>query len=283
MAQLRSFIAFGIAAIMAAFCVGSPAQSGDPAAIQQKLTSHFKLTKTTADRTDIVTAGDVVVLQKDGLMMCSADSPYPYSNSYSNGVLSGNQKNRAKNALKSFGHGFIPVVGGGASADAANNACASRKFVAGEKFWITAVTAQKDGIVVSTYSDPYNDVRFYGEIKFPFQKDSVPPTDDFVKTVSEVITVQPGDDKGGQGDQDNQQQPTQAPAQAPAPPPASYSSIAPPQPPADAPAISLGQTKDQVVATFGQPDKKAKVGAKEVYYYKDMKVTFTASKVTDVD
>ena len=157
MTQVQRLCAFGVAAMAALFTLGMEAQAGDPAAlIQQKLLSQIKLTKTTADRSDIVTAGDVVVLQKDGLMMCSSTSSYAFSNTYSNGVLAANQKNRAKDAVKSFGFGHIPVFGSGTSAtDAANNGCPSRKFVAGEKFWITGIAAQKDGILVSTFSDPY--------------------------------------------------------------------------------------------------------------------------------
>jgi ATP:corrinoid adenosyltransferase len=61
--------------------------------------------------------------------------------------------------------------------------------------------------------------------------------------------------------------------------------IAPPPPPADAPppTIALGQTKNQVTAAFGQPTREAKLGAKEIFYYKDMKVTFTNGKVSNVD
>jgi hypothetical protein len=287
MVQVQRHCAFGFAAA-AILSIGLHAQAGDPAAlIREKLVSQIKLTKTAADRSDIVTAGDVVVLHKDGLMMCSFDSPYAFSNTYSNGVLAANYKNRAKDAVKSFGLGHIPVFGSGVSAgDAANNGCASRKFVAGEKFWITGIAAQKDGILVSTYSDPYNDLRFYGEIKFPFTKGSVPSADDFARTVSEVITVQPSEDQGGQGGQGDQGgQPAQsaAPAAAPAPAPAPMQEIAPPPPPADTPTISIGQTKAQVTATFGQPVKTSKVGAKEIYIYKDMKVTFTNGKVSDVE
>jgi len=199
MAQVLRLGALGFAVAGAILSFGLQAQVGDPATlIQEKLVSQIKLTKTTADRTDIVTAGDVLVLHKDGLMMCSADSSYAFSNSYSNGVLAANYSNRAKDAAKSFLKGHLPFGGGGSVTDAANNGCSSRKFVAGEKFWVTGIAIQKDGILVSTYSDPYNDVHFYGEIKFPFPKGSVPPVDAFVKTVSEVITVQPGDDQGGQ-------------------------------------------------------------------------------------
>jgi hypothetical protein len=38
-----------------------------------------------------------------------------------------------------------------------------------------------------------------------------------------------------------------------------------------------------VTAAFGQPLRSAKIGAKEIFYYKDMKVTFINGKVSDVD
>ena len=283
MTQVPRLGVVGLAAMAAIFSVGMEAQAGDPGTlIQEKLVSQIKLTKTTADHSDIVTAGDVVVLHKDGLMMCSSDSPYAFSNSYNNGVLAANYKNRAKDAVKSFGRGLIPVIGGGTSAtDAANNACTSRKFVAGEKFWVTGIVLQRDGILVSTSSDPYNDVRYYGEIKFPFPRGPVPSADDFAKTVSEVITVQPSDDNSGQSDQGGQ--PASAPAAEPAP--AAESAVAPPPPPADAPppTIAIGQTKDEVTAAFGQPMRIAKLGVKEIFDYKDMKVTFTKGKVSNVE
>jgi hypothetical protein len=290
MAKVRWFCAFGFVAVAAIFSIGVQAQAGDPSAIQQKLVSQIKLTKATADRTDIVTAGDVVVLQKDGLTMCSSDSTYAFGNTYSNGAIVANYNNRAKDAAKSYGKAFGLSkfgMGNGASAtDSANNACTSRKFVTGEKFWVTGIVAQKDGVMVSTFSDPFpdangNQVRYYGEIKFPFPNKSVPPVDDFVKTVSEVITVQPADnsDQGNQGGQGDQ--PAQAAA---APAPAPMQEIAPPPPPADTPppTIALGQTTDQVTASFGQPQRIAKLGAKAIYYYKDMKVTFTNGKVSNV-
>jgi hypothetical protein len=297
MAKVQIRCALLFIAMASVLTSGAVAQTGDPATlIQDKLTSQIKLTKPTADHTDIVTAGDIVLLHKDGLMMCSSDSSYAFSNTYSNGALSANYKNRAKDAAKAFGFGKIPVFGSGTSAtDAAKNGCTSRKFVAGEKFWVTGIAAQKDGILVSTFSDAYNNVRYYGEIKFAFPKSSVPPVDDFVKTVSEIMTVAPADDKGGQSDQAGQAgqggqggQPAQAAATAPAAPPAStapMAAIPPPPPPADAPppTIAIGQTKDQVTAAFGQPTRVAKLGSKEIYYYKDMKVTFTSGKVSNVE
>jgi hypothetical protein len=237
--------AFGFAVMATIFSIGMEAQAGDPATlIQEKLVSQIKLTKATADRSNIVTAGDVVVLHKDGLMMCSSASSYPGANTYSNGVLAANYTPRATDALKKWGIGHIPGIGSGTIAsDAANNACASHKFVAGEKFWVTEVVAKNDHILIRTFSDPFpdptgNQVRYYGEITFPFAKHSVPSVDDFVKTVSEVMTVQPADDQGGQGGQAAQ------PHVPPAAPAAVFTPDTPPPPPSDAPpTMALGQTK----------------------------------------
>ncbi|HEY6487923.1 MAG: hypothetical protein WCC26_04905 [Terracidiphilus sp.] len=293
MKQVQRFCLSRTAALAAILVVGPlsiqvEAQVGDPATlIQEKLVSQIKLTKAAADHSDVVTPGDIVLLHKDGLMMCSSASSYAFSNTYSGGVLAANYNNRAKDAAKSFLRGRLPFGGGGSATDAANNGCASRKFVAGEKFWITGVTVQKDGILVSTISDPYNDVRFYGDIKFVFPKGSVPPPDDFVKTVSEVITVQPADDKdqGAQSDQGAAPAQAAAPSAPATPPPAPMAAIPPPPPPADTPppTIAIGQTEDQVTAAFGQPLREAKLGAKKILYYKDMKVTLTGGKVSNVE
>jgi hypothetical protein len=77
---------------------------------------------------------------------------------------------------------------------------------------------------------------------------------------------QGGQQQGGDQQQAQQQPQQQAPAQ-PAAPPAS---------------IQLGQTVDQVTASFGPPEKIVNLGAKQIYVYKDLKVTFVNGKVTDV-
>ncbi len=76
---------------------------------------------------------------------------------------------------------------------------------------------------------------------------------------------QQGQDQGQQQGQAQGQQQQQQPAQPP-PPPAS---------------VQLGQTTDQVIAALGQPDKIVTLGTKQIYVYKDLKVTFVNGKVTD--
>jgi hypothetical protein len=65
-----------------------------------------------------------------------------------------------------------------------------------------------------------------------------------------------------------------------------YEDVAPPPPPqAPAPSISMGQTKSQVIAAFGDPQRKAVAGPKEIFFYTDlkMKVTFANGKVTGIE
>ncbi|MBV9780657.1 MAG: hypothetical protein JOY62_11865 [Acidobacteriaceae bacterium] len=54
---------------------------------------------------------------------------------------------------------------------------------------------------------------------------------------------------------------------------------APASPPTE---ISTGQTIDQVTGSLGPPKSIVDLGAKKIYIYKDMKITFKDGKVTDV-
>jgi hypothetical protein len=147
-------------------------------------------------------------------------------------------------------------------------------------------------VVFDLFTDAYADVRYKAALKFYFNpKGPIPSVDEMDKLVAEVFKVQPADDKAAPtGDQQQQQAPAAAapaPAAAAAPDPA-LAPIAPPPPPPDAPQappkeLKMGQSKDEVVANFGQPEKIVKLGTKEIYYYKDLgKVTFVNGKVTDV-
>ena len=266
----------------------------DKASIIKKLQSEYALTKTTADQTDIVTAGAVLVLQKDKLLMvATTTNGNPCPNTYRDGKFTQNGACRASEKLKKiplFGH-TIP------GADQAQ--VTTRTYVTGEKFWVTRIDLKdgKDaGVVMDFFTDAVSDVRYRTTLSIPF-KGAMPSADDALKLVQEVVTVAPSEDdkkeaKGNGGQQQgNQQAPADAgqqqqaaaqPAAAAAPAP-----IEPPPPPPDAPAappptVAMDQTQDQVTAILGQPQKKAKVGTREIYFYKDVKVTFVNGKVKDI-
>jgi len=285
MKQARWLRVFAFALITLRGGLFLAAQAGDPAAIQQKLGTVFTPTKTTADRTDIVTAGSVVVIHKEGMLMYAVASPMPPSNSYRNGKI--------VQGMGGFGRDLAITMmtpNGGTAAS-----YPQRRFVPEEKCWMTGLAIQKDGILIQLYSDPYDDVRYYGNLKIPFPNKKVTPSvDEAMNLVAEVVTVAPADDQGASQGANQAAKPpatadaAPAPASAaiPQPPaPAPMSAIAPPPPPPDAPppTIAVGQTKDQITAAFGQPVRIAKVGVKEIYYYKDMKVTFTSGKVSNVE
>jgi hypothetical protein len=79
----------------------------------------------------------------------------------------------------------------------------------------------------------------------------------------------------GQGQKQNQPAPGFAPIEPPAAP-------APDDAPPPTVNISLDQTPDQVKAALGQPDRIVKAGTKEIWSYKNLKVTFIDGKVSDV-
>ena len=272
------------------------------AAIQKKLESEYQLTKTNYDKSDIVTAGSVVVLQKDKVLMLAASSTNPCRNTYKDGQIkqsgpcAANEKMKKFSALKSH----IP------GASSVPDSPSSHTYVTGEKFWVTKFEVRdvgKDpGITISFFTDAVSDVRYATTLLIPFGA-STPTPDQALKLVQEVITVAPAEDakkddkdaKKGDKAQAAAQggQPDAAPAADAAPPPPAAAPAAPaeaapapiappPPPPPDPTEVSEGQTIDQVVAALGQPTKKAKVGTKEIYYYKDLKVTFVNGKVKDV-
>ena len=269
MNQFRCFRIFGLAMMAMVLNPTLWAQAGSVDAIQQKLLSQFKLTTITADRSDIVTPGSVVQLRQDGLLMYSVGSAMVPSNNYKDGKIS-----------QGFLYKRIRMPG-----QPDNNLLADgnplRTFVHGENFWVTAIAVKNDGVEFKLYSDPYENVRFDASLKIPFpNKKEVPSADQMMASVAEVLAVVPAQEQAPSAPA------PAAPQPAPAPPPASYGEIAPPPPPpAPAQTISVGMSKDQVVAVFGEPERKAVVGPKEIFFYSElkMKIVFTNGKVSNVD
>lgn len=239
------------------------------AEIQKRLASQFALTQPTKDKSDIATAGAVLVLHKNGLLMYSVSNPIPPQSTYKKGKITRNVF--GKNFLRDFGN--VMATPGQSASD-----IVQRNFAAGEKFWVTKTEVKDDGAVFGLFSDRFDEVRYYGELKFPFPKGQAPPADELMNTIAEVLTVEPADNSAG-GEAQTQTSAQSAEPPAPIPPPPTPADT----PPAPPKTIALGQTKDMVVASFGQPQKVATVGTKEIDYYPDMKVTFVNGKVADVE
>jgi len=333
------FRVLGLAAIALNISLALAAQAGSPEAIEQKLFAEFKPTVLAADRSEIITTGERVVIQKPGLSMYAVASPMPPLFTYRNGKIGRGLTGLGKDVAISI------KTPGGTAADYGH-----RSFSPGERCWVTGLQVEKDGVLFRLYSDRYEDTHYYANLKIAFpSKKQAPQVDEAMQLVAEVLTVAPAEI--------HLEKPAAsvpiAPAVNPAPKsqPAGVSgkynfddgdsqlnfvsdtgcimigpggtqsagkyrvkaealtmdctvtgssfnlkiqgdklvaedghiwlreAAAPPL----SPGISIGQTKAQVTAALGPPVKVSKAGGKEVFYYKDMKVTFTNGKVAGVE
>jgi hypothetical protein len=256
--------------------------------MDDQLTTAYPLTTPTADNTDIVTQGVVLILQKKGLVMGDATSSVPYQNYYKDGQI----KAGAAGTFSKISHfgGLIPGVPA-VPGNAVSNT-ATRTFVNGEKVYVTAIQVKGNNVTFSVISDAYNNVRYKGTLSMDVPKASMSEVAKVQKSIDEVFKI---DTSTANADANaapaGGQQAGAAPAAAPAPaapaaaPEPALAPIAPPPPPADQPpaTIEVGQTPDQVTAILGQPQRIAKVAGKEIYFYKGLKVTFKNGKVSDVE
>jgi hypothetical protein len=159
-------------------------------------------------------------------------------------------------------------------------------FAAGDKVYPSKieVDVNKDDVALTIVAcDTCNktDPPTYNKAKvvFQFPKGSLAKAGagDIEDTIGQLLSIsedtqqqdQGAQQQGDQGGQGGQQQAAQQ--QAP-----------PPQPQAEPQTIEKGQTTDQVQSALGKPDKVVNLGSKQIYVYKDLKVTFVNGKVSDV-
>jgi hypothetical protein len=235
------------------------------AAIRQALETKYALTTITADHMSAVRPGCVLVLKKSNLVTGDASQIVLWGNTYKNGKIS-------------QGRFFIPGT--------LNRVEGTRVFVSGEKLWLTGIEVKEKEVVFNLYSDAYGDTRYHTNLKFPFEKNYSPTVSGVLATIDEVFDIQqPYPEDAAPPQQTSAAPPPRFATPAPqpaaeAPPPL----IAPPPPPpADPKVIKQGQSPEQVVASFGQPERIIKLAAKQIYVYKDMKVVFVSGKVSDVE
>jgi len=279
--MVRAVLALLFAISSLTYAQDGTAQSRD--AIRKRLEDEYHLTKTTDDKTDIVTAGSVLVLHKDKVLMVAASSTVnPCMNVYKDGKIGTSKACGVNEKFKRWGS-HIPL------GPATSHNLTTRTFVSGEKFWVTEIDVQSSAVVLHFFTDAINDTRYVAALTVPFGA-VTPSPEEALKTVREVITVAPADEASDSGNKG--QQTAQSAAAPPAPPPAAPAPAVaeaapppldiPPPPPADPVQIKLGQTKAQVVAALGEPVKTANTATGEIYLYKDLKVIFVKDKVSDV-
>lgn len=276
---MKSAVAF---AILTAFLAAAPRGAAQGPDLKSKLEASYKLTKPTDDKTDIVTAGSVLILQKDKLLMYATTNSVMPQNTFKDGKLSsgGFGANEKLNKIGGF-FGKQPP---------SQLQVTSRGYVTGEKFWVTKIDYPQDGVLFTLFTDAVNDVRYNCTLKFIYPKGVQLTADQVISLVASVLKVQTDDAQGGDtqqaqgGDQQGQQQGQAGGGdQQQAAAPADQQQAAAPadQTPPPPTTVEIGQSIDQVVGILGTPDKIINLGVKQIYVYKDIKVTFIKGKVTD--
>jgi len=265
--------------------VAIPRAFAAPQSVEDDLKKTYKMTKLQSDSTGLAVtdAGTVLVIKKGGIRSFPPGDAVIIPNSYKDGNLKTAQAKTLGGIGKLGGHFGIPQQ--------ANQDDKSRLLPTDEKVYFTkiAVDAQKDIVHINVIEcDTCNNVQqpsnFKAQVDFQFPKGYISGGADagqIADVIAQVFANQP--DNGGdanaqgggqQGADQGQQGGQQGGGQAAAP--------APQAPPAQPQSIDKGSTEDQVIAAFGQPDKIVNLGAKKLYIYKDMKITFVGGKVTDV-
>ena len=103
--------------------------AGAQGSLQSQLETKYKITKPTDDKSDIVTAGAVLVLQKDKILMYPTSTQIPPVNTYSGGRLSEGAYG-VHQKMQSFGS----MIGHPAAADCTGAAICYRRKILGDRY-----------------------------------------------------------------------------------------------------------------------------------------------------
>jgi hypothetical protein len=275
------FIVLG--AILVAMSLLRPLACAQAPTLQEQLAAQYKLVKMGSDTSgySVVDAGTLLAIQKGGILgVPYSDTSSIPATKYEGGVV------HTPNALVSKLGGFgMKKLG---------KEQTTKLFASGDKVYPSKieVNVAKDQVAMGIVAcDTCNktDPPTYNKatVVFQFPKGSLANASagSVEDTIGQLLAISTdsggGNDQQGQGGQQgggdqgaqqqggqDQQQAAQAPAAA--------------EPPAEPASIEKGMTPDQVEAALGKPDKKVNLGSKQLYIYKDMKVTFLNGKVSDV-
>ncbi|MGA8539630.1 MAG: hypothetical protein WB566_09025 [Terriglobales bacterium] len=242
--------------------------------LEDQLKAQYTLVKMGADSggAAVVEQGTILVIKKGGILSV----PYgdqPVATKYQDGTV------HSPNALMMGARGGLMGKFGKQQT--------TQLFQVGTKVYPAriAVNLPKDQVTIGVVAcDSCNNVSpttFYkADVVFQFAKGSLANANpsEIEDTISGLLALDDSADQGGgqqggdNGNNNAQQGGNQGGGQT-------QQQQAPPPEPAQ---IEKGQTPEQVKAAIGNPDKIVNLGAKQIYVYKDIKVTFINGKVSDV-
>ena len=243
--------------------------------LEDQLKAQYTLVKMGADTggAAVVDQGTILVIKKGGILSVPYGDQAVAPTHYQNGTV------HSPNSIMMKGIGFGMKKFGKEQT--------TRLMQAGEKVYPSkvAVNLPKDeveiGIIACDSCNNTSPTTFYkADVIFQFPKGTLANTSpsQVEDTIAGLLAIDDSGDQGGQqggnGNGNDQQDGNQqggggGQAQQQAPPP-------------EPEQIEKGQTPDQVKAALGTPEKIVNLGPKQIYVYKDLKVTFLNGKVSDV-
>jgi hypothetical protein len=263
--KLERFILAIIAIVCGAvFSSARAGAQGAPVSLQEQLAAQYKVVKMGSDSggPSVVEPGTLLAIQKGGILSVPYSDTSILSTKYESGTV------HSPSTLMSKGIGFGMKKFGKEQT--------THLFQVGDKVYPSKieVDVNKDDVAMTIVAcDACNktDPPSYNKAKvvFHFSKGALAKASagDIEDTIGQLLSIsddsqqeQSGQVAQGQG-QDQQ---------------------AAPQQQAEPQTIEKGQTTDQVQAALGKPDKIVNLGPKQIYIYKDLKVTFVNGKVADV-
>ncbi|MGB8012806.1 MAG: hypothetical protein WCF68_14425 [Terriglobales bacterium] len=246
--------------------------------LEDQLKAQYTMVKMGSDSSGaaVVEQGTILVVKKGGILGTAYSDQNIFATKYENGAV--HSPNPLGQKALGFGLGKLGRPAPTTQFFQVNTKVYPSKLV---------VNLPKDQVVISIIDcDSCNNVDpktfFKADVVFQFPKGTLANTSpsQVEDTIAGLLALddsgnsndqgnnnnnqqggndQQGNNQGGGGQAQQQQGPPPEPAQ-----------------------IEKGQTPDQVKAAIGVPDKIINLGAKQIYVYKDIKVTFINGKVSDV-
>jgi len=280
--RLRIFIS-RLGVLTAALLVSTavtplPAMAQAPT-LQEQLAAQYKLVKMGSDTSgySVVEEGTLLAIQKGGIMGVPYSDKSVLTSKYENGNVHGPSGLMMASRKSLLGH-FSQTQSEGQS---------THLFKKGDKVYPTKIDVKVDkdivmlGIVACdtcNNTDPptYNKAN----VEFQFPKGSLAKASagDVEDTIGQLLAISDDAQQGG-GDQQQQQQGGQNQGGQQG---GQQQGGDQQQGQSEPQTIQMGMTIDQVQNALGQPNKVVNLGPKQIYVYKDLKVTFFGGKVVDV-
>ena len=250
--------------------------------LEDQLKAQYTLAKMGEDSSgySIVEQGTLLAVQKGGILGSPYKNMTTRTATFKDGTVhAADPASSAAAKIGKFGcklSGKCPTT-----PDAVGDEATTKLFKVGDKVYPTkiAVDLTKDTVTMGIVAcDTCNntDPPTYNKAQVVFQfasgslaKTGASQVEDYIAQLFAISTddqQQGGGQQAGNDQGNNQGGGGQAQQQAPAEPQ----------------QIERGQTPDEVKAALGNPDKIVNLGPKQIYVYKDLKVTFLNGKVFDV-